>query len=262
MNYPVCFAAYLHRIGRRPGTIRKHSCALRDFTSYCRQTSKRTGMIRSLSPHRLSAYRDHLLVTRGLRPSTVNGRLSSLSAFAAFLLDRGVITYNPLELVDRIKSNGEIKRRAAASWEDVQELRRACERHIKILNLRDQAIVELLYTGITVRELCSLPWEGQDKTDSHIEIMPGRRKLELHQQAEQALQDYLIIRPVLAGTFLIVGHNGADWSLSPAAVYGVVRRLAQRIGSRVAIRDLRLARLMHDLEDRAADSSEQVFAAA
>ena len=262
MNYPVCFAAYLHRIGRRPGTIRKHSYALRRFHQLLPTYFQADGDARSLNPHRLEAYRDHLLVNRGLRPSTVNGRLSSLSVFAAFLLDRGVLSYNPLELVERIKSNGEIKRRPAASWEDVQELRRACELHIKMLNVRDRAIVELLYTGITVRELCSLPWEGQDKTDSHIEIMPGRRKLELHQQAEQALQDYLIIRPILAGTCLIVGHNGADWSLNPATVYGVVRRLASRIGSRVTIRDLRLARLIHDLEDRAADSSEQVFAAA
>ena len=167
-----------------------------------------------------------------------------------------------MELVERIKSNGEIKRKPVANWEDVQELRRACEGHIKMLNVRDRAIVELLYTGITVHELCSLSWEGQDETDSQIEIMLGRRKLELHQQAEQALKHYLIIRPILAGTCLIVGHNGSNCSLNPATVYGVARRLASRIGNRVTIRDLRLARLIHDLEERSADSSESTTLAA
>ncbi|MEN6324788.1 MAG: hypothetical protein ABFD18_01065 [Syntrophomonas sp.] len=259
MNYQLCFAAYLQRLGRRTSTIKKHKHALHDFTMYCRQSSKRVGIANSLEPYRLAAYRDSLLGARKLRPSTVNGRLSSLSVFAGFLRERGIIFYNPLELVERVKSRPKIIR-AAASWEDVQELR--SEVHSDILNLRDRSIVELLCSGMTVRELCSLPWTGQGSKDKQIRVKLGSSSLKLAGEAELALRHYLILRPILEGPYLIVGNRRSNWALTPGIVYGVLRRLCHKTGQRqVGVRDLRLASFMQQPDVRAAGYGQAAAAA-
>lgn len=249
MNYQLCFAAYLQRLGRRTGTIKKHKHALQDFTMYCRQSSNRVGIAGSLEPHCLAAYRDSLLCGRKLRPSTVNGRLSSLSVFARFLRERGIISYNPLELVERVKIRPK-KNRNAASWEDVQKIR--CEVHSDILNLRDRSIVELLCSGMTVHELCSLPWTGQGSKDEQIRVELGSSILKLAGEAELALRHYLILRPILEGSYLIVGSRRSNWALTPGIVYGVLRRLCHKTQRQVGVRDLRLAGLMQQLGVRAA----------
>jgi site-specific recombinase XerD len=44
-----------------------------------------------------------------------------------------------------------------SSWEDVQRVR--AQVHRDVINVRDRAIVELLYAGLTVRELGSLKYD-------------------------------------------------------------------------------------------------------
>lgn len=122
------------------------------------------GLLRS---GRVEEYRDYLLEEKKLRPSTVNGRLSSLSVFARFLMEHSLLPFNPLALVERIREN-ELPARPPALYTQVQALRR--EVHSDILNLRDRAVVELLYTGLSVGELCSLFWEGQTRTSQPLNI--------------------------------------------------------------------------------------------
>ncbi len=236
MNYRVCFAAYLRRQGKRPATIKTYSYALADFRAYCRPAGKRVNIRKHMQPRQLESYKEYLLNSRGLRPSTVNCRLTALSAFARFLLGRGILDYNPLELLARVRSNERWRIRPQASWEDVQKLRR--EVNQDVLDLEGRLIVELLYTGMTVRDLCSLRWEGQAGEDG---IRIGERKIRLHPEARLALEHYLILRPILLGSYLIVG-NGEGWALKPGTVYAVIKRLAKRIDAPVSVRDLRLAR--------------------
>lgn len=248
MNYRVCFAAYLRRRGRRPATIRRHILTLAEFCSYCRKSGRRTSIIKSLHPARLNSYRDHLLTRRRLRPSTVNARLSSMSAFCRFLIEKGILPGNPLEMVARVGREGEVQIKPRASWEDVQRLRR--EVSADILNLRGRIVIELLYSGLTVRELCLLPWE--DQSSPVLRAGPGRRRVELEEATRQALQHYLLLRPILRGSYLIVG-NSPDWSLTPAAVYGLLKRINKKLGLAVTVRDLRLARAYREAAQPAAD---------
>lgn len=104
MNYRVCFAAYLRLQGRKESTVKSYGRALAEFATYCGSQKKNGGLLKQFNPHKLQSYKDNLLYDRDLRPSTVNRRLSALSAFARFLLSKGLLKGNPLELVSRAGS--------------------------------------------------------------------------------------------------------------------------------------------------------------
>lgn len=193
--------------------------------------------MKQLNPEQLEVYKSFLVEQRGLRPSTVNRRLSALSAFARFLVSRGRLAGNPLDLVSRVGKKKVSKVELRFTWEGVQQIR--TEVHKDVLNVRERAAVELLYAGLTVRELCSLKYDGQWTADKNY-IKMGERIVNLHARACLALEHYMILRPILCGDYLFAG-KGEEWSLKPSMVYWMVRRLARRCGTRIGVKDLRLA---------------------
>lgn len=236
MRYHACFIAYMRRHAYSLATIKSYDYALSDYISYFRLGRKRAPLLQGFNPRQLESYKKYLLKTRGLRPSTANRRLTALSAFARLLIERGLLPYNPLELVARVKSDGSDKTRPIASRQEVQDLCREVGRDV--LELPGRLIVELLYTGISVRELRGLRYDKQ----ASLEIIKvGGRVITLHPEAQLALNHYLILRPVLRGDYLIAGE-AADGSLKPGAIYYIMRKFSQKINARVAVRDLRLAR--------------------
>lgn len=245
MNYHQCFHSTLRRQGKSQATIKNYLRAFREFISFCRGKAARCRVICNLRPDRLEAYRDYLLQQRQLRPSTVNGRLTGMSAFARFLRGRGLLEYNPLELVARVGNNADYKERPLASREDIEHLRREVDRDV--LELPGRPIIELLCAGLSVRELCSLVWQGE-KTINNLRV--GSLRVELHEEARRALEQYLVLRPVLRGIYLIVG-DGPDGALLPRQVYSTVTRLARKCHVHVTTRDLRLRRFAPALREAA-----------
>ncbi len=249
MNYRVCFAAYLRRQGRKPVTVKFYTGSLQMYLHYCAQHRKRGNIPALMNPLLLEKYRDYLIVEKSYASSTVNRNLCGLSAFARFLMERGMLSYNPLDLVARAGkcSMSSIERRAA--WQDIQLLR--AKLHQDVMNVRDRAIIELLYTGLTVKELCSLLWDHSDVCPQTIKV--GKRQVSLHAEARLAWQHYMILRPILRGPFLLVG-NRQDASFDPGTVYSMVSNLARRHGVKVGMRMLRLAKFAGEIYGFAADA--------
>jgi site-specific recombinase XerD len=251
VNYRTSFAACLRRQRKSRATVRNYSYALDEYLSYYRRHRRYFKISAALEPQRLEGYVRYLLDQRGLRPSTVNGRLTALSSFARFLVGRGILSANPVDLVSRVCKDGNLKRDNQVPWQAVQELRQQANQRRTFLQLRNHLIVELLYTGMTVSELRSLKWDGRRSGD-YPSLRLGEREIKLHPEARAALDIYLIFRPSLRGSYLIVG-KGPDGSLTPGAVYGTVKRLADKTGTRIRIRDLRLAGLVPaPMEERVA----------
>lgn len=239
MNYRVCFAAYLRRQGRRESTVKSYVRALEEFYQYSEGQRRRRTLPGQMVPEQIEAYKQYLLYQRGLRPSTVNRRLSALSALARFLISRRMLNGNPLELVSRAGNEPLDVANLRSSWESVQRLR--TEVHGDVINVRDRAIIELLYAGLTVRELCGLRYDPHWSTDNGM-LEVGERAVTLQAWACLALEHYLILRPILQGNYLLVG-KGADNSLKASSIYSTVRRLARLAGVKVGVKDLRLGRL-------------------
>jgi hypothetical protein len=147
------------------------------------------------------------------------------------------LAHNPLEMVARLKGDGSCALFDHAPRDSVQALRR--EIHRDVLELPGRVIVEFLYAGLSVREVCALL---KDRQTGGEHLVLSERKVRLHREARLALEHYMILRPLLIGDRLIVGSN-KDGVLRPGAVYYLLRRFSEKIGVRVNVRDLRLAQL-------------------
>jgi site-specific recombinase XerD len=235
MNYRLCFEVYLRRRHKSPATIKRYSRALTEYLSRHPSRKKRAGIVERLQIEYIEAYRNYLHTVRRLRPSTVNGRLTALSHFARFLMVKGILAHNPLEMVARLKGDGSCALFDHAPRDSVQALRR--EIHRDVLELPGRVIVEFLYAGLSVREVCALL---KDRQTGGEHLVLSERKVRLHREARLALEHYMILRPLLIGDRLIVGSN-KDGVLRPGAVYYLLRRFSEKIGMRVKVRDLRLA---------------------
>lgn len=106
MNYRVCFAAYLRRQGKSPATIKKYLQLVLKYISHWQSRRKRASIIKGLQVEHIDYYKQNLLNVLKLRPSTINGRLTAMSAFARFLMVHGRLAFNPLDLVARVRSDG------------------------------------------------------------------------------------------------------------------------------------------------------------
>jgi len=234
MNYRLCFEVYLRRHHKSPATIKRYSQALTEYFSCHPFRKRRDNIVKRLQIQYIESYRDYLHTVRQLRPSTVNGRLTALAAFARFLMAKGILAHNPLEMVARLKGDGSCAPPDRALRDSVQALRR--EFHRDVLELPIRVIVEFLYAGLSVLEVCALMKDRQ--TGGEHLVLP-ERKVRLHREARLALEHYMILRPILLGDRLIVG-NSRDGVLRPRSVYYLLRRFSKKIGVRVSARDLRL----------------------
>ncbi|MEQ8174213.1 MAG: phage integrase N-terminal SAM-like domain-containing protein [Syntrophomonadaceae bacterium] len=237
MNYRLCFQVYLRRQGKSPATTKRYSRALSEFLSHRPSRLRRENIVKRLQIENIETYWNYLATMRGLRPSTINGRLTALSNFARFLMGKGILGYNPLEIVTRLKENSACTPPCSASPNSVQALR--SEVHSDVLELPGRVIVEFLYAGLSVREVCVLLKDLQN-SDDHLVL--DDRQVKLHSEARLALEHYMILKPILLGDRLIVG-NSRDGFLKPGEVYYLLRRFSRKIGTRVRVRDLRFAKI-------------------
>ena len=185
-------------------------------------------------------------------PATISRKLSSVRAFCRFLMKRGVIEANPaaairgpkkpkglpraldvddaFRLVEAPTATGRTTHRALSANEDA--------RHT-MLRLRDQALLELLYsTGLRVSEACALDTTDIDRDRYGVPIVVVRRgkggksrDVPLGGAADRALLAYLPARRSLVRDGHIAAASGQAlfvnaWGerLTPRSVQRMVKR--------------------------------------
>lgn len=177
--------------------------------------------------------------------ATIGRKLSSVRAFCRFLVKRGVLAGNPaaairgpkkakglpraldvddaFRLVEAPTSTGRTSHRKLSAAEEA--------RH-GLLRLRDQAMLELLYsTGLRVSEACGLDVTDIDRDRYGTPIVLVRRgkggksrEVPLGGAADRALEAYLPARRELAATGAALFVNAAGERLTPRSVQRMVKR--------------------------------------
>ena len=186
---------------------------------------------RNVSPHTLAAYRcdleqlsafiirekgadsaardvDHLLLRRYLaqmgkntKKSSVGRKLAAIRTFFKFLLRRGIITYNPAELIATPKKENRLPFHLDIDQvTTLVEAPQADDKHA----LRDRAILEMLYScGLRVSELTSLDIGDLDLSGGMVRVMGkgGKERIvPVGSRAIDAIQVSLAGRGELAGS--------------------------------------------------------------
>lgn len=177
--------------------------------------------------------------------STISRKLSSVRAFCAFLMKRGVLAANPGAAI-----RGPKKRKALPRALDVDDAFRLVESPLAtgrtshrrlsateearhgLLRLRDAALLELLYaTGLRVSEACALDVTDIDRDRYRTPVVLVRRgkggksrQVPLNDTADAAIAAYLPARASLATGTPALFVNAAGARLTPRSVQRMVKR--------------------------------------
>lgn len=180
------------------GTIRRYKSAIESFLQWYALEEHRPLLLEALTPMALIGYRNWLQQTQARATSTVNGHISALKAWCAWLTEQHHMEINPAK---RIKLVG---RQEASSREGLKPTQvNALLRQVEASRdgMRNYAIVQLLLqTGLRLDECSHLNLEDLDfgERSGRVTIRQGKgnkaRLVPLNASARQALADYLAPR--------------------------------------------------------------------
>ncbi|BAO43304.1 tyrosine recombinase XerC [Thiolapillus brandeum] len=239
------------RLERRlsPRTLDAYERDLRDMAAWMQEHGREWLNLNQAEVRAWTAQRHR----QGLSARSLQRRLAALRAFYHYLKREGRIQRNPAMGVRAPKVE-----RKLPSTLDVDQMAQLLELPgNKPLDLRDQAMMELLYSsGLRLAELVSLDMSDLDLSDAMLEVTgKGRktRRLPVGSKARIAIQRWLEIRQELAEEnepALFVSQRGKR--LSPRAVQS---RLARRAMEQGAPRRVHPHMLRHSFASHMLESS-------
>jgi len=142
---------------------------------------------------KINDYR-YLLSGKELSPDTQNYYLIVIRSFLKYLAKNDIKSLDPLKIDLAKKKDRQV---SFLSSEEIEEMIEVCKKN-KVNGLRDQAIIEVLYsTGLRISELCSLNIENVNLKSKEFAVRGKSRKVRvvfLTERAVTALKKYLAKR--------------------------------------------------------------------
>ena len=186
-------SAYLHRLentrGASPHTLRAYSRDLQHFLSFLEGRGLRD--MAALTPRTLRAWLG-TLDERGLAPSTIQRKLSSVRGFLRHLADEGQIEANPALGLRQRRRPRHLP--SVLSEEEIASLLLAPDPSTP-LGLRDRALLEVMYSaGTRAAETVGLDRKDLDLAHGVARVLGKGRKQRLAalgSYAVKALEAYL-----------------------------------------------------------------------
>lgn len=239
------FETYLHDQDRSRLTIQGYLTDLEHFSRWFEQTNGEALTPKRVTPIDVKEYKQHLLTVERLKASTVNRRLSAISAYARWARQSGQIRSDPTNNIKTVKQVA-----AAPKWLDKNEqfaLQRAIERDLQISKLRypkrwitrrrDASLtLFLLHTGLRLTELLAMQLDDIQLSErkGSVLVQNGKggkqRSVPLNSDARKALQEWLVVRPKSDSDMVWVAVETESDRLSGRAVQRVLQRYAQDAG--------------------------------
>jgi site-specific recombinase XerD len=180
-----------------PGTVRRYKSAIKSFLAWYDKEEQRCLTLEQLSPITLIGYRNFLQRTQKRATSTVNGHISALRTWCAWLAERYLET-NPARRI-KLVGRQEASSREGLSPTQINALLRQVQSSRDAL--RNHAIVQvLLQTGMRLDECSQLTLVDIEfgERSGRVTIRAGKgnkaRTLPLNASARAALAEYLAPR--------------------------------------------------------------------
>lgn len=183
---------------RAPGTIRRYKSAITSFLAWYAEVEQRSLALDHLSAIVLVGHRNFHQQTQGRSTSTVNGHVSALRAWCAWLVERRHLGANPARGVKLVGRQAASDRRGLEPNQVHALLRQIATSRDA---LRNTAIMQLLLqTGMRLDECSHLSLEdiAFGERSGRVTIRAGKgnkaRVVPLNTSARLALADYLAPR--------------------------------------------------------------------
>lgn len=181
------------------GTIRRYKSAVESFFSWYEQQECRPLTLEGLSPITLVGYRNFLQRAQARATSTVNGHLSALRTWCAWLTEHHYLEESPAKQI-KLVGRQETSSREGLSDDQVNALLRQVQSSSRD-NVRNSAILQLLLqTGMRLDECSHLMVEDIEfgERSGRVTIRSGKgnkaRVVPLNASARLALAAYLAPR--------------------------------------------------------------------
>src|SRR5437868_1074506 len=126
---------------RAKGSIRRYKSAVQGFLAWYARGEQRPLAFTALTPIALVGYRNELQRTQGRATSTVNGHLSALRAWCAWLTEEHYLEVNPARRIKLVGRQGASKREGLSDTQANALLRQV---QVSRDALRNYAIVQML----------------------------------------------------------------------------------------------------------------------
>jgi integrase/recombinase XerC len=187
------FLSYLkYEKNASPLTIKSYKTDLNQLAEYMEE---RGASFREIDNVLLRGFLARLQERKN-RKSTVARKLAAVRSFLQFWVDKKRLEDNPAKVVSTPKQE-----RPMPSFLSEEEMASFLDlpRSNKALDLRDKAVLELLYaTGIRVSELVGISLEDVSFEEGLVRVKGKGKKeriLPFGRKAEESLRDYLRLRP-------------------------------------------------------------------
>ena len=184
------FTTFLHTPGRPHATVIANSKDVEQIIQFLAEKGKT--QVGDVTADDIEEFKE-LLKKQRYTGKSISRKINSIKAFFRYVINEGLITDNPAEVIVHPKYDQSPPR--VLSKLEYRALRDACRSDIRIY-----AIVEvLLQTGMRISELAALQMGEVDMEHNVITIQPQNsreaRKVPLNAAAKAAIQDYLKVRP-------------------------------------------------------------------
>lgn len=261
------FAAYLKEKDQSPATVRGYLSDLPIFAIWFEQTTGEQFSPQVVTPSDIREFRQYGVLQKKNAGNTVNRRLSALSAYFGFCVEKGALEHNPTQSIRKVDVPASSPR-----WLEKKEqyrLSRAMEQDLQIAltrypkrwmgRQRDFSILTLLlHTGLRVSEATHL--EIADLSISErkgcLLVRKGKgnkqRTIPLNMDARKALKDWLDIRPETPGNGFVFVALESD--AQSALTSRTVQRSVARYGKKANLPDLTPHVLRHTFAKNLVDS--------
>jgi site-specific recombinase XerD len=191
-----------------PGTVRRYKSAIESFFAWYEREEQRRLTLDQLSPITLIGYRNFLQRTQKRATSTVNGHISALRTWCAWLTIERYLETNPAK---RIKLVGRQEASSREGLEPTQVNALLRQAQTSREGVRNYAILQiLLQTGMRLDECSHLNLEDIEfgERSGRVTIRQGKgnkaRTVPLNASARQALAEYVAPRFVCDPTIKAV----------------------------------------------------------
>lgn len=184
------FTQFLQNSGRAHATVIAYSKDIEQIIQFLAEKSKTS--LADITSEDIEAFKE-LLKKQRYTAKSISRKINSMKSFFRFLINEGLLTENPADIVTHPKFD-QLPPRILSKLE-YRALRDSCRSDVRIY-----AIVEmLLQTGMRISELSAIQLSDLD-LDRNVILIKAQnsresRKVPLNTAARTALEEYLKMRP-------------------------------------------------------------------
>ena len=155
-------------------TVKSYSSDLKQFSKYLSKECNINSEINQVTFQTIRSWIVFLL-ENNINPRSVNRKISVLKSYYKFLLQEGILSYNPMIKIISPKTSKRLP--SFVDKDDIQNLLDKVKFENNYIGNRDRLIIEFFYvTGIRLSELINIKISDIDFNNNYIKVLGKRNK--------------------------------------------------------------------------------------